>query len=236
MFGNLGLEAVAETEVQEESEYVEGGGSKRIGQGVHTCVIDMAYQTESQGGAIGVVFKVTNEEGLKKTFTLYVTSGHEKGRKMTYTYQDRDGNQKTQYMKGYLQTRAIVFAALGVDDTNPSEREIDVYDWDLKKEVKQRKQVYVDLVGKPVILMFREKLEDDWKDTQKSVTKIELEHAANPVTLKTRLETKTGSDAKIIDSFKAAIEKDPVLDKRKNSTGSAPTGSNTTVTTSSASF
>lgn len=222
MFNNLGLTAVDESALEDENEYVEGA-SKRMPQGAHTCVINMAYQVESQKGAIGVNFNVTNEDGKTKGFTLYATSGTEKGQSMTYTYQDRDGNQKTQFMKGYLQIRAIVHAALGVDETNPSEREIDVFDFELKRDVKQRKQVYLDLVGKPVILMFREKLEDDWQDTSKSVTKIELEHAANATTRLTRAEEKKGiTEPAIIDAFLAGIEKDPVLDKRKQSKGHTP--------------
>ena len=238
MFNNLGLTAVDESTVEEEREYVEGG-SKRMGQGAQVCVIDMAYQVESQNGAIGVAFKVHNEEGQNKNFTLYATSGTEKGQKMTYTFTDREGNQKTQFMKGYLQIRAIVYAALGVDETNPSRREIDIHDWDLKKDVKSMEEVYMDLVGKPVILMFREKLVDDWKDTQKSAQKIELEHAANAMTKLTRAEARKGeTEPKIHDSFLTAIEKDPVLDKRKDSKGTpAPSGGgNTGGGTESASF
>ena len=96
----------------------------------------------------------------------------------------------------------------------------------------------MDLIGKPVLVSFREVLEDDYKDSSKSRTVIDAQHFANATTRLTRSEVKKGeTEPTVLPAFDAACEKDPILDKRKNSKGSMPAGGGSTpASTATASF
>jgi len=141
MFENL----QKDSEIADETDRLGGGMPD---SGLYDTAIEMAYVEESQGGALGLILSLATSDGRNIRNTLWMTSGVKKGKKNFYI--DRNGNK--QYLPGYLVAASLTQLAAGEELASivPEAREIPVYDFDLKKETLQSKQVLTSLIGKKI--------------------------------------------------------------------------------------
>ncbi len=144
-FGNLKIDDDVKLD-----EDTLGGGSFTWESGVYDCVVDMAYISESKGGAMGL--NLTLLDGSKKLKeTLWISSGKVKGQKSTYI--DAKGTKRP--LPGYTQGLNLCMTAIDEtieDAANASEaKTINIYDFEAKKEKPTNvEHVMTNLIGKPV--------------------------------------------------------------------------------------
>lgn len=148
------------------------GGSYLLDSGAYPFVIDMAYAEESKGGAMGIncVFKTSGGKTFKQI--IYVTSGKEKGQK---NYYEREG--KKHYLPGFNVANNITLLSIGkeLSDIETEEKVVKVYSFDQKKEVPQKKQVLVELLGQEITLGVIQFKEPHYQDSSKIITKNEID-------------------------------------------------------------
>jgi hypothetical protein len=143
-FGNL----KTDDSIQEDGDRI-GGGLGPLDSGIYNCTISMAYQTESQGGALGVVLHLGTEDGRELRQTVYVTSGKAKGQSNTYL----DKNGEKRYLPGFTLINHLCLLTAGkeLSEMATEEKVIKVWNFDAKAEVPTQVPVLTGLLGKEVI-------------------------------------------------------------------------------------
>lgn len=143
------------------------GGFSRLESDIYPMTVTMAYSLVSKGGANGVFMQFAGAGGKEYQETFYVTSGTEKGCK--HTYEDRNG--KTHYMMGFTIVNDIALVTTGKElfELTQSEKDVPAWDTEEKKETIQKKQVFTELLGKPVSLGILKTLEDKYQEETSSV-------------------------------------------------------------------
>lgn len=136
-----------DTSIAGESDSLGGGGAAE--SGLYDLTIKVAYAITAKSEATGVVLVLQDASNKEYRFTEYVTSGREKGCK---NYYERDGEKH--YLPGFNNINAVCLLAAGKEltDMDTEEKMVKVYDPAAKAEVPTKKEVLVDLIGKPITL------------------------------------------------------------------------------------
>lgn len=159
------------TDIQPETDRPLNGGRKQLEAGVHDFVIEYAYLEEATSGALAVVIKFTSPDG-EFTTREWIMSGREKG--STNFYTDKQGNKR--YLPGFVTASNIVRLTLDkeLDELEPEDKVLMLYDGSAGRETPQTKPVLVDLSGCEITLGIKKILEDGYKDPTKSRTNYEI--------------------------------------------------------------
>lgn len=155
----MGLfDSLKTNEKVEAAKDVLGGGSGPLDTGVYDCTIKLAYIDYSRGKAMSVNLELETAEGRKFRSQQWVTSGEAKGCKNYYT----DRNGKNQYLPGYVLINDICQLAIDtkLEDTDPEEKTIALYDFSAGREVPQEKMVLTELMGEKITLAVEKQIVD----------------------------------------------------------------------------
>ena len=207
------------------------GGQQLFNSGVYLATIKGAYLDKSSGGSLGA-FLSFEIDGKQLRYTQYLTN------KQGENFYTKDG--KNYMMMGYLAIDALMqlVAECPLEDAVTEDKIVKIWDNDLKKEVPQTREVFVDLLDKQVkIAVLRQivdvtKKGDDGKYHPNGETKEENEcvkffHAETDQTLK---EAMDGIEGGVFMQSWIEKFKDQIPNKAKGvqggTTGSkpAPTG------------
>jgi len=137
-----------------DTDYV--GGSRILPSAIYNLTIKLAYITVSSGGAMALNVEVTTQDGKTVNETTYMTS---KAGKNTYI------NKKTgdeAYLPGFLIANSLALLTVGeeIGDLETEEKVINLYNYDLKKDVPTKVQMFTSLVGTEVIAAIEQQLVD----------------------------------------------------------------------------
>ncbi len=204
------------------------GGGSTWDTGVYEVIVDGAYLDQSQGGAYNMNFIFKTMDGNTLSNTQYVTSGTAKGGR---NYYEREG--KKYNLPGFIIADDVCFAATGkaLEALSSEDKVVEVYDFTLKKKVPTTKKVFMDIIGKPVMIgvqkvkEFKNVKNDAGKYVPGDEVKVFNEIAkVFGVEKHTSVEAKAGKDAEFIDKW---IERNPseyIKDKTKGVTPRAGSG------------
>ena len=148
----------ADVKVEEAKDTLGGGGRGPLDTDAYGVTIKMAYIDYSKGGAMSVNFDFETEDGRKLRDQQWVTSGDAKGNKNYYV----DRNGKNQFLPGYTLVNDICMLTLEVplEETDPEEKVISIYDFAQGKEVPTPKMVITELLGQKVTLAVEKQIVD----------------------------------------------------------------------------
>lgn len=190
MFGNL------KTDGLEEATDRLGGGSEPLPSGVYDGTIQVAYVTQSQGGATGVVL-VLDIDGREVRETQWVTN--KKGENF---YLDKNDSKKKHPLPGYtlIDDLCLFCTEEGLSEQETVEKVVKIYDFDQKKDIPTPAPTLAGLQGKPIkVAILREitnaqKRGDDgqYHDTGKTRTQNVFDKVFHPETKRTISEYKHG--------------------------------------------
>jgi hypothetical protein len=208
-----------------------GGGSFIWESDVYDCVVDMAYLSESKGGATALNLTLLNgKKKLKET--LWITSGKAKGQKTFYT--DKDGVNRP--LPGWSQAYNLCMTSagetLGDVANNGETKTINIYNFDKRKEMPtETEHVLVDIIGKSVkvgvvkqIVNKRVKQGNEYvdsTDTKEENTISQFFHAESGLTVDEA--TKDVKEADFINKWLATNKGNTRDRTNKNATGASTT-------------
>jgi len=136
------------TTTETETDYIPSSGP--LDSGIYESTITMAYQGVSKNGAAFIALTLESN-GRTHSEKVYVTSGDAKDNKATYT-DKKSGKEKP--LPGYLlgSSFANLAANKTLQDLTTEEKIVNIYDYEQKKDVPTKVQVFVDLLDAPVIV------------------------------------------------------------------------------------
>jgi hypothetical protein len=148
------------SDVQQEKDTLGAGKFDPWESGAYDVVIDLAYEIESKNGAKGVCFNFKTKDGKELSQTIYATSGKEKNQ-LNY-YVSKDGAKH--YLPGFILINDIALLTLGeeIKDLDTETKVLSIYNYEAKKELPTKSEVFVDLLGKDVTLGIQKVLEDKY--------------------------------------------------------------------------
>ena len=124
-----------------------GGGSYLWDSGVYATIVDMAYFDQSKGGAHSLNVTLLNEDGKKLKQTIWFTN-----RKEEVHYVNQKGEKD--YLPGYdlANNLSLIITSDDINEAfDKSEKKmVNVYDFNVRKEVPTEKSVATSLLGKQV--------------------------------------------------------------------------------------
>lgn len=137
------------TDEKVENEIDSLGGSGPLESGAYPFTVSMAYLQNADSGAVGVVLLLKNENKQELRVTEWVQSGDKKGNSNYYT--TKAGDKK--YLPGYNSINSLCLLAAGVDihEVDTAMKTVNIYDYDLKKDVPTEVEVITSLLGKEII-------------------------------------------------------------------------------------
>ena len=134
-------------DIQEEEDRL--GGAVLLDSGVYEGKVNLAYVTESQGGAmcVNMVFSIDGKD-VRQQF--YVTSGRAKGQKNYY--ETKKGEKK--FLPGFNMVNSICLLTVGKELTalDTENKVLNLYSFDAQKEVPTEVPVITDLIGQDITL------------------------------------------------------------------------------------
>lgn len=142
MFNNLKTDGV------EEQQDVLGGGSGTVESGVYPIAIDAVYAGKSgssQAQSVTVLGKYENGFKFQETFWVTNKTG-------LNTYQDKKDPNKKHLLPGYAMVNDLAMLAVEtpLNELAWEEKTLNIYNFDLKKEVPTQVQVATALTGTTV--------------------------------------------------------------------------------------
>lgn len=146
------------TDVKVEAAKDVLGGGGPLDTDVYDATIKLAYVDYSRGGAMSVNFDFETSDGRKLRSQQWVTSGDAKGNKNYYV----DRNGKNQHLPGYTLVNDVCMLTVeqALEDCDPEEKTISLYDFTAGKEVPQIKMVLTELLGQKVSLAVEKQIVD----------------------------------------------------------------------------
>lgn len=134
------------------------GTGRLFDTGIYPMVIDMAYLDQSAGGAYSLNVTLKSMDGKTLKETLWITGGKDKGQ-LTY-FLNKNGEK--QDLPGFAIANAISTLSTGKElgDHIPEEKMVNVYNFDLKKDVPTAKQVYTALIGQKISVAIQKQIVD----------------------------------------------------------------------------
>ncbi len=129
--------------VLEEERDSVGGGT--LESGVYLGVIELAYLDAAPSGAISVNINFKTDANRNVRQTIYISN-----KKGEFVYKNKDN--KDNPLPGYAQMDAFFTAVTGkgIAQQSLEEKVINIYNYDLKKEVPQTRKVFMDILNKPI--------------------------------------------------------------------------------------
>ena len=224
------------TEGMPEAEDRLGGGRQLFNTGVYDGVCKLAFTGKSDGGASFMRFLIVID-GKEYEETIYFTN--KAGENF---YKDKDDGKKQQ-MPGFVTVNEFCLAATGeeLSDQDFEERQIEVWDNEEKKKVRQARSVAIGLIDVPVKIAIRKFIENKsvkgsdgkYTDTTETREGNEIVKSFHPESSLTIPEIKQGIKAgkdistlepKFITDWAERYGADHVADKRSNKSGGASSG------------
>lgn len=134
-----------------------GGGGFIVDTDAYKAKVEMAYGIVSGNGAKGVNFTFLLPDGKKYSETVYVTN-----RAGENFFLNKDDKTKKVPLPGYTTVNDICICVTekGLAEQSLEEKTVNVYDYDLKRDVPKNVPVLVDLIGGEVILGIVRNLEN----------------------------------------------------------------------------
>lgn len=134
------------------------GGARVLDTGIYKMKITMAYLTVAASEALGLVCHFKGEEGEELRQTFWMTSGKLKGKKNYFV----DKNGEKQYLPGFNQANAIAAftAKKEINQLEPEEKIVSIYDYEAKAEVPKKMPVLTELIGQEIVLGVEHQLVD----------------------------------------------------------------------------
>ena len=134
------------------------GTGRLFDTGIYPMVVDMAYLDQSTGGAHSLTVTLKSMDGKTLKETLWITGGKAKGQ-LTY-FLNKNGDK--QDLPGFAIANAISALSTGKElgDHTPEEKMVNVFNYDLKKEVPTAKQVFVALIGQKISVAIQKQIVD----------------------------------------------------------------------------
>lgn len=136
-----------DNEIADEEDRV-GGGFTPMESGIYPTKVDLAYLTESTGGAVGLVLHLLTTDDKTIRQTIYMTSGNAKGKKNFYI--DKDGNKA--YLPGFNLANSLAQLTLGKDIAalDTEEKVVSLYSYDAKAEVPTKVEMITPLLEQEI--------------------------------------------------------------------------------------
>lgn len=136
----------------EEAKDVLGGGGFTLDTGIYKGTIKAAYAGKSKNGAASLSVVVTvDNNGRPQEYreTVYVTN-----RQGENFYPDKTDPTKKNPLPGFTTANdiALLSTGRGLNEQTFEERVINVYSYDLKKEVPTKVAMATDMLGKDITL------------------------------------------------------------------------------------
>lgn len=215
-----------------------GGGSTVLESDAYDLNIDLAYLSESKGGALSLVvdFKGKNKEKLTQVF--WMTSGTAKGGK-NYYIDKKSGDKR--YLPGFSAANSLCRLVVGkeIGSLNTQKKVINKWNYDLKKMAPTEVDMFMDLLGLPVTVGVIKQVVDKtaitpggtYEPTGETREENEVDKFFRTLDKLTATEIKAGAtEASFFDSW---VEKNKGVtrNKAKGAGANAPlsTGNNTSV-------
>ena len=133
------------TNVKKEEEKDVIGGFAPLPAGIYDAMIQMAYLDESASGAKCIVIKAKiGEKEVSQTTYISNKAG-------VFTYKDKQtGDLKP--LPGYTQmdTFFVAVTGKGINEQTIEEKVVNIYDYAARKDVPQKRQVFMDVVKQPI--------------------------------------------------------------------------------------
>lgn len=224
------------TEGMPEAEDRLGGGRQLFNTSVYDGVCKLAFTGKSDGGASFMRFLI-DIDGKEYEETIYFTN--KAGENF---YKDKSDGKKQQ-MPGFVTVNEFCLAATGeeLSDQDFEERQIEVWDNDEKKKVRQARSVATGLIDVPVKIAIRKFIENksvkqsdgSYADTDETREGNEIVKSFHPETGLSVPEIKQGIkagkavadlEAKFVNEWSERYGADYVADKRTKKGGGSSAG------------
>ena len=137
----------SDASIANEKDSVGGGGV--LASNIYPATVKLAYVTQSEGGAIGLVLQAQTSAGRDIRETLWMSSGTAKGGK---NYYEKDGEKH--YLPGFIAANALALLTVGqeLSDLDTETKVVNVYNKDAKAEVPTKVEMVMDLLGKDILV------------------------------------------------------------------------------------
>jgi hypothetical protein len=134
--------------IADEKDTVGSGGI--LESGCYLSTVTLAYVTQADSGAKGLVLQFKTDEGRDIRQTLWMSSGKAKGGKNYY--EDKSGQK--QYLPGFVNANALALLTVGkeISQLDTETKVVSVWNKAAKAEVPTKVEVPVDLMGKEVVV------------------------------------------------------------------------------------
>lgn len=141
------------TDVQEVASDVTSGA---LDTGIYKGILNIAYLTQSEGGATAVNLQFTSETGINYRQTIYISN-----KAGDLFYKDKRSG-KNMPLPGYSIVNNICLLATGkgLTELDDEAKMVNVYNFDLRKDVPTSVPVITDLINKPITLAIQKQIVD----------------------------------------------------------------------------
>lgn len=117
---------------------------------VYHMAIDLAYLEIASSGAMGLALHTKDSNGKANKSMLWMTSGRDKGC-LNYFI---NGKGEKNYLPGFTLANSICQLSIGkeISTLTTDEKVVSLYNFDQKKDVPTKKQVFTELLGAEISL------------------------------------------------------------------------------------
>lgn len=138
MFDNLTMS----NDIQDEKDILGGGGV--LESAMYDFTVEMAYASQSTGGAKAVNLSLKSDNGQFLRATIYVTS------KTGQNFYEKNGQKN--YLPGFLLATNLCLLTVKKElhQVAWEDKVIPIYDFDQKKELPTKAKVAVELIGQRI--------------------------------------------------------------------------------------
>ena len=154
----------ADADVVENETDSVGGSSGPLESGAYPAKVEVAYVKKAASGAVGVVLLLKTSSGRELRTTEWVQSGDAKGNNNFYV--DKRSGEK-RYLPGFNTVNSLCLLTAGIElyDVTTKTKLVDIYDFDLKKDIPTEVEVITDIIGKDIIVgAIRQTVDKQQKD------------------------------------------------------------------------
>jgi len=136
------------------------GGGRVWESGVYDAVVKMVYLDQAKSEAVSFNVLLTDPDGKELKEALYIKSGKAKGNKTFYTGQDGVDRPLPGYSVANSLCIAVTGESLAKNMATVEKKTVNIYNYDLKKDVPTERPVLMNLIGKPVKVAVSQITED----------------------------------------------------------------------------
>lgn len=142
--------------INDDKDFVGGGGP--LETALYPMEVDMAYVEKKASGALFVNLTLKSDDGRTYKESLCIASGDAKGNK---NYYEKDGQKN--YLPGFNHINNLCLLTVGknlAELSEPETKAVNVYNFELKKDVLTQVPVIVDLLGQRAIFGIEKQIVD----------------------------------------------------------------------------